>query len=203
MEEKNVFEKVKRKIEQALNLNDEPTHYRETIDGRNETRALDPETKEMAKSVNYKTIENIKKDLPESVFDPNTLPIDDGIENLVNHANGVNINDDSHPTKILFDSTNSDNDLNLEGKKMNQELDDDPVHPIIKNADKRFSHKLPIIPEEHTLDPVNSPNRGDNSFIKKPEPIERDRSHVANMQDSDKEERFEDELPNYDEVQYL
>ena len=90
MKEKNFFEKVKDTIEDALNLNDEPTHYRETVEGRNDTRLLDQDQVdisdfEVPETDDIETIDNYNHDLPKASFDPNTLPIDDHVEDFISN----------------------------------------------------------------------------------------------------------------------
>ena len=113
MEEKNFFEKVKDKIEDALNLNDEPTHYRETLDGRDDTRALDPlrddevdiSDLEVPQSEEYDTIDDLDHDLPTRSFDPDTLPIDDDVENYVNNdVDPLTFTDDIEAVKPHIDT---------------------------------------------------------------------------------------------------
>ena len=150
MKEKNFFEKVKDTIEDALNLNDEPKHYRETIEGRNDSRALDQDQVdisdfEVPKADNIETIDDYDHNLPKTSFDPNTLPIDDHVEDFIsNNKKSEDITprtfEDTEPEKIRLDTPSLDRDLGNDDENMGMSPSIPMEEKVRKFDDERFEH---------------------------------------------------------------
>lgn len=196
MKEKNFFEKVKDTIEDALNLNDEPKHYRETIEGRNDTRALDQDQVdisdfEIPKVDDIETIDDYDHDLPKASFEPNTLPIDDHVEDIISDKKtSEDITprtfQDTEPEKIRFETRGIDRDFGLDDKNIGMT----PSIPIEENArkfdDERFDHSdltggNPNLDETGTVyddDPVHTLDKNmDTTLIDDPVAINEEFVH--------------------------
>lgn len=202
MKEKKFFEKVKDTIEDALNLNDEPKHYRETLEGQNDTRSLDKKKVDISdfdvpKSDDIETIDDIEHNLPKASFDPDTLPIDDKVEDFISdkvtNQKAVKSEDiipksfkDTEPDTPRFNNPNLDKEMG----PVDDNIGMSPSKPMEESArkfdDERFDHsdltgENPNLNEAGTVyddEPVHTLNKNmERTFMDDPVAMNEDFVH--------------------------